>query len=60
MIHEILKEAVDRKVSDIFLVPGRPVSFYKNGVIVKQDSESLTPDEVEEDIKEIYDIAERC
>lgn len=59
MIHEILKEAVDRKVSDIFLIPGRPVSFYKNGVIVKQDSESLTPDEVEEDIKEIYDIAER-
>ena len=59
MIQEILREAVEQKVSDIFLVPGRPVSFYKNGVITKEGFVMLSPDEVEEDVREIYDLAHR-
>lgn len=59
MVMEILKEAVDQKVSDIFLVAGRPVSFYKNGVITKEGTEMLTPDDVAEDVQEIYRMANR-
>ena len=59
MIHEVLKEAVDQKVSDIFIVAGRPVSFYKNGVIHKEGENRLTPDEADECVKEIYKMAGR-
>ncbi len=59
MIQRILEEAVKRKVSDIFLVAGRPVSFFRNGVIVKENEEILSPDETEEGVKEIYNLAGR-
>ena len=59
MIQDILKEAVDQKVSDIFLVAGRPVSFYKNGVITKEGNEALSPDDVDENVRAIYELAKR-
>ncbi len=59
MIQNILEEAVKRKVSDIFLVAGRPVSFFRNGVIIKENEDILSPDETEEGVKEIYNLAGR-
>ncbi len=59
MLTDILKIAVDQNVSDIFIVTGRPVSFYKNGVIIKEGDKGLTPAEAEAFVKEIYDLAKR-
>ena len=59
MVEEILKQAVEQNVSDIFIVAGRPVSFYKNGVITKEGYIKLSPDEAEQNVREIYELAHR-
>lgn len=59
MVTDVLKLAVEQKVSDIFIVAGRPVSFYKNGVIIKEGDNRLSPKEVEQDVREIYELAGR-
>ncbi len=59
MVEEILRQAVEQNVSDIFIVAGRPVSFYKNGVITKEGYIKLSPDEAEQNVREIYELAHR-
>lgn len=56
---EILKGAMDREASDIFLVVGRPVSFKINGSIVKADDNVLRPDDTKALIESIYQLAKR-
>ncbi len=59
MVKEILKKAVEENASDIFFVAGLPISFFKNGVIIKHGEKRMLPDEIEECVKEIYDLAHR-
>ncbi|MEG1869872.1 MAG: PilT/PilU family type 4a pilus ATPase [Oscillospiraceae bacterium] len=54
---EILKDAVERKASDLFIVSGLPVSCKVNGRIEHLRQDKLTPCETEEFIKEIYTLS---
>ncbi len=55
----ILKDAVEKKASDIFLVTGIPVTYKVNGTIQKQDSEKLLPGQAEVLLAEAYNKAQR-
>ena len=57
-IEELLKKAVDKQVSDVFIVAGRPVSFRKNGLIHKIDDDRLLPQHTDALLHEIYTLAE--
>lgn len=58
-MEEMLKLAVEKKASDIFLVVGQPVSFKISGVIEKQEQQILTPDELAVMIDRFYVLAGR-
>lgn len=58
-MEEMLKLAVEKKASDIFLVVGQPVSFKISGVIEKQEQQILTPDELSVMIDRFYALAGR-
>lgn len=53
-IEEILRQAVEKKASDIFLIPGLPMSYKINGVIEKQSGQKLLPNDTEELMHQIY------
>ncbi|MBQ5698355.1 MAG: PilT/PilU family type 4a pilus ATPase [Lachnospiraceae bacterium] len=50
----ILKKAVDMNASDIFMIPGMPVSLKINGDIHPIDDEKIFPDVMDKLIEEIY------
>lgn len=56
-IVEILKEAVNKNASDIFIVVGLPITYKINGHISTCDSEELSPAETEEMLTGIYELA---
>ena len=56
---EILKGAVDKKASDIFLISGLAVSYKENGIITKESNDIILPAEAERLVKEIYRLAGR-
>ncbi len=51
---KILKSAVDKNASDVFIIAGRPVSFCVNGEIEKEDENTLMPDNTRDLISQIY------
>lgn len=54
-ILKILKDAVEKEASDIFLVPGSGCSFKIHGrICINESHESLLPDELEKIITQIY------
>ena len=53
----ILETAVSEKASDVFIVAGRPVSFRRNGVIHREDSERLLPKDTRSLVEQIYELA---
>lgn len=53
-IEEILRQAVEKKASDIFLIPGLPMSYKINGIIEKQSGQKLLPNDTEELMHQIY------
>lgn len=53
----LLRDAVEKNASDIFVVPGQPVSYKLNGHITAQPMESLNPAATSALIEEIYQIA---
>ena len=53
-ITDILKEAAQKKVSDLFIIAGRPLAFKINSQIVNYSEEILMPKETEELISGIY------
>lgn len=55
---EILKGAVSHGASDIFIVAGLPVCYKVSGNIVKTNDERLMPQQTEELVKGIYELAE--
>ena len=56
---EILKGAVEKKASDIFIISGLAVTYKENGIITKQNDNMILPAEAENLIKEIYRLAGR-
>ena len=55
-VKEILKQAIEEDVSDIFFVAGSPYAFMKKGSIVKHDGEFLKPAECESIIRQLYEL----
>ncbi|MBC8584724.1 type IV pilus twitching motility protein PilT [Youxingia wuxianensis] len=53
----VLKEAVDKQVSDIFIIPGLPLSYKTQGYISSQGEEMLKPVDTEKIINDIYTFA---
>ncbi|MCH5200039.1 MAG: PilT/PilU family type 4a pilus ATPase [Oscillospiraceae bacterium] len=58
-LYNMLKEAVDKQASDIFIVSGLPISYKLNGVIQPQSEELIVPEISEKLLTEAYKIAER-
>lgn len=56
-IMELLTAAVEKDVADIFLIPGMPFSYKVGGRIVYQGEDRIMPDEMDEMITQIYEIA---
>lgn len=54
---KILKDAVEKSASDVFLIPGLPLSYKRNGVIEHQSSDKMLPQEISEMIRQIYKLA---
>lgn len=53
----LLKNAVERHASDIFIIAGRPVAFGVNYDIENYDEATLTPSDTRELIEGIYDLS---
>ncbi len=58
-LEAILKHAVNKRASDIFIVAGRGLSFKINGSIELVTENKLTAVETEDMIKNIYSLAQR-
>ena len=58
-ITDVLKDAAARKVSDIFIIAGRPLGFKINNRIENYSEEVLMPKETETLISGIYQIAQQ-
>ena len=58
-LEQVLKNAVAKNASDIFLVAGCPVGFKIDGSLVRQSDENLMPDDTYEYVKGIYALAKR-
>lgn len=48
---EILKGAVEKKASDIFIISGLAVTYKENGIITKESDDIILPAEAERLIK---------
>lgn len=57
MIESILKQAVADNASDIFMIPGMPLSMKINGEIRPVNDQKLSPDELNNLIAEIYKLS---
>lgn len=58
-IQEILKTGLDMGGSDIFLIPGSPVSLKRGGEILPITSERVMPDASKELLEQIYQMSGR-
>lgn len=56
----MLRNAVEKQASDIFIVSGLPVSYKLNGIIQPQDNEVILPETSEQLITEAYKLADRA
>lgn len=56
-VKEIMKNAIDRQASDIFIVAGRALTCKINGEMVTIGEERMMPDETSEVIRGIYELA---
>ena len=56
-VMELLTQAVEQNAADIFLVPGMPFSYKIGGRIICQGEEKIMPDEIDQMITRIYEIA---
>ena len=58
-LEEILRGAVEKGASDIFLVAGQPLSYKLNGLIEKQSDQPINPAMLEELVDAMYTFAKR-
>ena len=58
-IQEIFKTGLDMCGSDIFVIPGSPISLKRGGEIFPITSERVMPDSSKELLEQIYQLANR-
>ena len=58
-LYNLLKDAVEKQASDIFIVSGLPVSYKLNGVIQPQSNEMIIPDTSEKLLTQAYQAVQR-
>ncbi|MEG0375944.1 MAG: PilT/PilU family type 4a pilus ATPase [Raoultibacter sp.] len=58
-LKKFLKEMVDAKASDIFIIAGLPLTFEMNGRQTRVDTPGLTPEQTEEYVRAIYEESGR-
>lgn len=58
-LDNILKEAVEKDASDVFLIAGIPVTYKVNGMQLRDNDARLMPDTTRQLISEIYERAGR-
>ena len=58
-VKELLRQAVLKSASDIFIVAGLPVSYRIEGVITRDSEEKLTPAQTTEYLRQIYAFDEQ-
>ncbi len=56
---DVLSEAVKLKASDIFIVPGLPLSYKVDGEIKQLNDITITPDDSQNFVKSLYITAQR-
>ena len=56
-VRQIMKNAIDRQASDIFIVAGRALTCKINGEMVTVGEQMMMPDETSEVIHGIYELA---
>lgn len=56
-VENLLSLAVDKQAGDIFLIPGMPFSYKIGGTIIYQGENKIYPDEMNEMITELYQVA---
>lgn len=57
-IMELLTLAVEKDAGDIFLMPGMPFSFKKDGMTIYQSEVRILPEEMEQIMGRIYELAQ--
>ncbi len=55
----LLKQMIDLKASDVFIIAGLPLSYQASGIHVRSDSPALTPADTEGYVRSIYELAGR-
>ena len=58
-LQPLLKNMIDAKASDIFVVAGLPLAYEANGTIVRLDTRPLMPADTREVVASIYELAGR-
>ena len=59
LLSDLLKQMIDLKASDIFVVAGLPLTYKASGRQVRMDGEILTPADTRTVVEAIYEIAGR-
>ena len=58
-LEELLREMVDAKASDIFIIAGLPLSYEVSGRQIRLNSAPLMPDDTETFVRAIYEVSGR-
>ena len=58
-LEPLLKQMIENKASDIFIVAGMPISYEASGQLVRTDGEMLMPSQTQEVIEAVYKLARR-
>lgn len=58
-LQELLKTMIHNNASDIFFIPGLPITYRINGMQERIEGESLKPSDTQEIVEQIYEIANR-
>ena len=58
-LNDLLKQMIDAKASDVFIIAGLPLSYSRSGIHVRSDSAALMPADTEAYVRAIYELAGR-
>ena len=58
-LESMLRQMIDKKASDVFVIAGLPLSYKGSGQHYRTDSERLMPSDTEALVRRIYEIAGR-
>ena len=56
-LNDLLKQMIDAKASDVFIIAGLPLSYSRSGIHVRSDSAALMPADTEAYVRAIYELA---